>query len=154
MSTTPDKLIDVQTMIALAKGIAAKHSLDPILVCAQVEQESAWNTFAIRYEPGFLSKYVAKFYTAGKLTATETYSRAFSWGLMQIMGQTAREFGFSGISLAELCDPETGVEFGCRKLESCMFRAKGDVNAALLAYNGGSNAQYASEVLARQAKYR
>jgi len=140
-------------MIDLARHIASEHGLDPALACAVIEQESAWNPWAVRYEPAFLSRYVAPLYTAGKLSATEAYTRAMSWGLMQVMGQVAREFGFKGSSLPELCDPATGIEFGCRILAARLARARGDVPAALLAWNGGADANHAAEVLARQRNY-
>ena len=140
-------------IIALARRIASAHSLDPSVVCAVIEQESAWNPWAVRYEPAFLSRYVAPLYTAGKLSATETYTRSMSWGLMQVMGQVAREFGFAGNSLPELCDPATGVELGCLVLAKRLARAHGDVAAALLAWNGGANPNYPSEVLARIRNY-
>ncbi len=103
-------------LIALARAAAAAHSLDPALVCAVVEQESAWNPWAIRSEPGFLTRYVAPLFTTGKISSTEAYARSFSWGLMQVMGQVAREHEFSDASLAQLCDPPTGLEIGCRVL--------------------------------------
>jgi soluble lytic murein transglycosylase-like protein len=140
-------------IIALARSIAAAHGLEPALVCAVVEQESAWNPWAVRYEPGFLSRYVAPLYTAGKLSATEAYTRSMSWGLMQVMGQAARESGFTGQSLAELCDPETSLEFGCQILAAHFARARGDVTAALLAWNGGASSHYPVEVLARTKNY-
>jgi soluble lytic murein transglycosylase-like protein len=140
-------------IIELARRIATAHGLEPALVCAVIEQESAWNPWAVRFEPGFLSRYVAPLYTAGKLSATEAYTRSISWGLMQVMGQVARESGFAGQSLAELCDPETSLEFGCRILAARMARARGDVPAALLAWNGGANPDYAAEVLARTRNY-
>jgi len=140
-------------IIDLARRIAATHGLEPSLVCAVIEQESAWNSWAVRYEPGFLSRYVAPLYTAGKLSATEAYTRAMSWGLMQVMGQVAREFGFQEASLAELCDPVTGMEFGCKILSARLTRSKGDVPAALLAWNGGANTNYPAEVLARTRNY-
>ena len=140
-------------MIEIARRIAAAHALDPALVCAVIEQESAWNPWAVRYEPAFLSRYVAPLYTAGKLSATETYTRSMSWGLMQVMGQVAREFGFAANSLPELCDPATGVELGCRILAKRLARASGDVPAALLAWNGGGNPNYPAEVLARTRNY-
>jgi soluble lytic murein transglycosylase-like protein len=143
----PPELID------LTREIAAAHDLDPALVCAVVEQESAWNPWALCYEPAFLSRYVAPLYTAGKLTATEAYARSMSWGLMQVMGQVAREHGFDGDSLAELCDPVVGVDFGCRILAARLVRARGDATAALLAWNGGANSNYAAEVLARTRNY-
>jgi soluble lytic murein transglycosylase-like protein len=127
-------------LISVARTAAIAHSLDPALVCAVCEQESAWNPYAIRYEPGFLARYVAPIFTAGKISATEAYARSFSWGLMQVMGQVAREHGFGvppsnnsvipkhlaaegypgeqyppgvSTSLAQLCDPATGLDIGC-----------------------------------------
>src|SRR5258708_32520022 len=89
----------VAELVTLAKSIATEHELDPVLVCAVCEQESAWNTFAIRYEPLFMVKYVAPLYTNHKVSASEAYARAFSWGLMQVMGQVAREQGFDALYL-------------------------------------------------------
>ena len=146
-STVPPEIID------LARRIAAAHSLDPALVCAVIEQESAWNPWAVRYEPAFLSRYVAPLYTAGKLSATEAYTRAMSWGLMQVIGQVARESGFEETSLAELCDPDAGVDWGCRILATRLAQAHGNVEAALLAWNGGANPGYPTEVLARTKNY-
>ena len=140
-------------IIDLARRIASAHGIEPALVRAVIEQESAWNPWAVRYEPGFLSRYIAPLYTAGKLSATEAYTRAMSWGLMQLMGQVAREFGFEHPSLAELCDPEAGVEWGCRVLAARLSRAHGDVAAALLAWNGAANPDYSVEVLARTRNY-
>lgn len=140
-------------IISLARHIAAEHALEPALVCAIIEQESAWDPWAVRYEPAFLSRYVAPLYTNGKIGATEAYTRAMSWGLMQVMGQVAREFGFEQSSLAELCEPAVGVEFGCRIFAARLARAKGDVPAALLAWNGGASTNYAAEVLGRKPNY-
>ncbi|HEX2712817.1 MAG TPA: lytic transglycosylase domain-containing protein, partial [Candidatus Acidoferrales bacterium] len=133
---------------------AAEHQLYPELVCAVCEQESNWNSWALRYEPRFLSKYVAPLYTAGKISATEAYSRSMSWGLMQVMGQVAREHGFEGIFLPELCDPSVGLEIGCRVLAHKLGAAGGSVEKALLLWNGGANADYATEVMARAEKYK
>lgn len=35
---------------------------------------------------------------------------ANQWGVMQVMGGVAREVGFKGSFLTELCDPEVGIE--------------------------------------------
>jgi soluble lytic murein transglycosylase-like protein len=128
--------------------------LPPEVLCAQAERESGWDPYAVRFEPAFLSRYVAPLYTAGEISATEAYTRSMSWGLVQIMGQTAREFGFAGKFLAELSDPATGLEYGARKLAACLRRAKGDMKVALLAFNGGDQEAYPSEVLALAAPYR
>lgn len=108
--TAPPQLVSLTRQTALA------HNLDPALVCAIVEQESSWNPYAMRYEPLFFAKYVAPLFTNNKISATEAYSRGFSWGLMQVMGQVAREAGFDAPSLASLCDPATALDMGCRVL--------------------------------------
>lgn len=138
---------------ALARKAAAAQSLDPALVCAVVEQESAWNTWAIRYEPAFFTKYVASLYTNNKVTATEAYARGFSWGLMQVMGQVARETGFDAPFLAALCDPEQGLAIGCKVLRKKLDAMAGDTTRALLAWNGGANPVYAAQVLTRRPNY-
>src|SRR5579871_6596982 len=110
-----------------ARGRTARaHDLDPSLVCAVIEQESAWNPWAMRYEPAFFAKYVASLYTNNKVSASEAYARGFSWGLMQVMGQVARENGFADRFLSGLCDPATGMEFGCRVLRKKLDLAKND----------------------------
>src|SRR5277367_4085630 len=108
-------------LVALVRKAAAAQSLDPALVCAVVEQESGWNTWAMRYEPAFFTKYVAPLYTNNKISATEAWARGFSWGLMQVMGQVARESGFDGSFLSSLCDPDNGLAVGCK-----IFRKKFD----------------------------
>ena len=140
-------------LVTLARRAAAAQSLDPALVCAVVEQESAWNPWAIRYEPHFFAKYVASLYTNNKVSASEAYARGFSWGLMQVMGQVAREAGFEPVFLSALCDPEQGLAIGCRVLRKKIEAAGGDVTRGLLAWNGGANALYAAQVLARRAHY-
>lgn len=141
-------------LIAWAKEAAGRHGLDAALVCAVVEQESSWNPWAMRYEPKFFAKYVASLYTNNKVSATEAYARGFSWGLCQVMGQVAREFGFTDHNLSALCDPETGLEFGCKVLAKKLERAGGDEVKGLLLWNGGSNPNYPTEVLARKQSYQ
>ena len=140
-------------LLAMARAAAEAEGLEASLVCAVVEQESGWNTWAIRYEPLFFAKYVAPLYTNNKVGATEAYARGFSWGLMQVMGQVAREKELSSPFLSALCDPATGLAVGCRILKHKMDVAGGDARSALLAWNGGGNADYAAEVLARRARY-
>lgn len=138
------------TLQNLAKEVAGKYALDPALVCAIVEQESGWNPWAIRYEPAFYAHYVMP---QRGLSATEAYARAFSWGLMQIMGEVAREEGFHG-DLPSLCDPETGLDAGCNHFKRKLVSADNDVGKALQLWNGGGNSLYSTQVLARVAHYR
>src|SRR6267154_315603 len=92
-----DQMAVPSQLIVLARKAAAAQSLDPALVCAVIEQESAWNPWATRYEPLFFAKYVASLYTNNKISASEAYARGFSWGRMQVMGQVARESGFDAL---------------------------------------------------------
>lgn len=135
-------------LIALAKSIAIAHQLDPALVCAVCDHESVWDPWAVRYEPAFEKRWDP---TVG-LTPTEHYGRAVSYGLGQIMGEVARELGFAGKYLTELCDPATGLEFMCRKLARCVASFT-DKKAALERYNGGSDLTYAATVIALIPKY-
>ena len=107
----------------------------------------------MRYEPAFFTKYVAPLYTNNKVSASEAYARGFSWGLMQVMGQVARETGFEPLFLSALCDPEQGLAIGCKVLRKKFDAAGGDPTRALLAWNGGGNALYAAQVLARRPHY-
>jgi soluble lytic murein transglycosylase-like protein len=140
-------------LITLAKKSALDQSLDPALVCAVVEQESGWNTWAMRYEPAFFAKYVASLYTNNKITATEAYARGMSWGLMQVMGQVAREGCLDAPFLSALCDPERGLAIGCKVLRKKLDAMKGDTVRGLLAWNGGGNPAYPDQVLARRSRY-
>lgn len=140
-------------LIALAKQIAAARGVEPAVICGICERESSWNPWAIRYEPDFFKKYVAGQFTNFKISATEAYARAFSWGLGQVMGQCARELGYRG-ELAQLCDPATGLDWLSQEILHKLRVNQGNIAAALLAYNGGSNKDYAKEVLELAAKYK
>ena len=135
---------------AVVRDAATRHSLDPALVCAVIEQESAWDTHAMRYEPGFRLRYVAPL----RLPPSEEIARSISWGLMQVMGQVAREHEFSGKFLSALCDPATGIEIGCRVLAAKLAGAAGDISRGLQLWNGGANPDYAAQVLARVSAYQ
>lgn len=130
---------------ALAGKWAVKYGLDPLLVCSVAHQESSWYPWAVRFEPAFLQRYIHPVLPESPTTLELT--KAMSFGLMQIMGETAIEMGWRGRALTELCDPDTGLDYGCRKLKRCLDAHSGDVRAALLAYNGGSEPKYPDLVL-------
>jgi soluble lytic murein transglycosylase-like protein len=108
----------------------------------------------MRYEPLFFAKYVAPLYTNNKIGATEAYARGFSWGLMQVMGQTAREMGLASAHLSSLCDPAINLTVGCKLLKKKLDSARGELHKALQSWNGGANPDYAEEVIARLSRYR
>ena len=132
---------------ALIDKYAAEYGLPPALVKAVIQIESSGNTWAARYEPAYYSRYIAgkgRAVPAGVSRDTEEHSQATSYGLMQVMGGTARDEGFKGKFLTELCDPNVGIQFGCKHLST---HAKKFTKAAghgwdsvLAAYNGGQGA--------------
>ena len=144
-------------LILLAKAKAHEHGLDPALFCALVETESGWNHFAARYEPGFKRRYIDPIKSIERFGstsyATEREHRSTSWGLCQVMGQVARELGCKLPSLVQLCEPETGLTYGAKRLGKALDRKKGDVRAALLNYNGGAEPKYPDIVLEKVKNY-
>lgn len=131
-----------QPILDLIAKAANKHNLPVELVTAIVKVESGGNPWAVRFEPAFYDKYVSsipKLY--GAITReTERKLLATSFGLMQIMGQTARTQGYDGAFLTELCDPEIGLEWGCRYLENQRdrYEASYGINGVIASYNAGS----------------
>lgn len=140
----------VAEMIDLARQMAASANVNESLVCGICDWESkGWNPWAIRYEPDFYSRYIVKL---GLPDWTEARARAISWGLMQVMGETAREEGFIG-PLPSLCDPAVGIERGLVHLKRMLVRSGGNIPITLNLYNGGANPNYAADVQERMKKY-
>ena len=135
-------------LIQLAKTVAQTFGLESTLVCAVCEQESDWNPRATRYESAFREKYIDRL----GLSDEESTQRSTSFGLMQIMGQVAREMGFQD-NLELLLTPEIGLSWGCRFLETRLQHTEGNVEEALLLWNGGGNLDYPGQVLARVKNY-
>ena len=140
--------MDRELLIPIIKQSAKEASIDPLLVAAFIQQESNWNPWAIRFEKKFYEKFVLQqpnatlqkwnpFLKTGVPTIeTERWLLGSSFGLMQIMGLTARENGFHGQYLSELCNPLTGIQFGIRYLKTKLDIYEGD--DAIAAYNAGS----------------
>jgi hypothetical protein len=112
-------------LIAIARDTASRNGLDAAIVCAVVEQESAWDCRAMRYESAFRAKYVSPL----GLSPTEEIARSISWGLMQVMGQVAREHGFTERFLSALCEPEAGIAVGCTVFAAKLALAERELSA-------------------------
>src|SRR3990167_3971339 len=141
----------IKDLRQIAIAAAHNHGLDPALVQAVCHHESDnWNPWAVRYEPAFYSRYIEKMVG---LSQTEKTMRATSFGLMQVMGQVAREYGFDEKYLTELFDPLNAVTQGCKKLKKCLELEGGVASAALLRYNGSGNANYPDLVMVHFKDY-
>lgn len=130
------------------------------LTQAVIEVESAFVSLRTKYEPHY--KYTIGIpdfaHKLGISESTEEVFQKVSWGLMQVMGGVAREYGFQG-HLLELCStPTYGLYFGMRHLFNYYKRYK-NMPDAIAAYNAGSprriagggpyeNQQYVDKVLA------
>lgn len=143
---------------------AMAHDLRPEVVMCVIIQESRCDPYANRYELHIHEALIPKKRNelAGwspdadyddqeiePTLATEKSNRAHSWGLMQVLGETARWCAkFKQPFLPALSDPTLGVDVGCRVLSYYLGRAGGDYAKALGSYNG-SGKPYADQVLKR-----
>ena len=121
---------------AEAYAIADSHSLDPNLVIAVALIESSGRTHAYRYEPHFWMKYLVN---KPEWDGANPERVSASYGLMQVMYPVALERGFPPNDPPEhLFVPTVGLEYGCRQLRYLLDWAKGDIEAAIASYNGGT----------------
>jgi len=126
-------------LVELAHAAADSAGIDRDLVSAVITVESSWNPWVVRHEPNYRWTYhppecADRFGIPSALT--ETFLQMTSWGLMQIMGANAREYGFDRW-LTELTDPELGLKYGCQHLKRQLIRYGGNEMDAVSAYNAG-----------------
>ena len=110
------------------------YDIDPDLIEAIVMTESSGNPNATRYEPAFYKKYIVP------LDLPEEFGkkRATSYGLMQIMYQSAIEDGYKD-EAEKLLIPDVGLNWGVKHLKKKIDRyGKQDINRAIAAYNAGT----------------
>jgi soluble lytic murein transglycosylase-like protein len=108
------------------------------LIAAIVQQESAGDRFAIRFEPDY--KYLVetkKWASECNISEiTEIMLQKSSFGLAQIMGGLCRELGHTG-SLLEVLDPELNLKL-CAKHLTRLIKRFPDRNDLIAAYNAGT----------------
>ena len=132
----------------LVNNHAILNNLRADIVMCIILQESGADTFANRFEPAFYDKYL-KDKSRNELTGfvppsiptliTEKHNRATSWGLMQVMGETARWCAkVTAPYLTTLCDPDRGIDAGCRVLSYYLGLENEDYPRALARYNAGN----------------
>ena len=145
--------------------------LDPNLILAMIWQESTGQPWAWNPEPRY--RWLVNVKTGQPFRplspaelASETppadfpclagdpdqewWGQQASWGLLQVMGAAAREQGFKGAYLPELCDPYVNLEFGIWHFWNYALQyGNREMREGLQRYNGGGNLRYAAEVLAK-----
>lgn len=156
----------MKTLDEVIKNNAALFGVDEILIKCVIIQEARSqvdlvknglreiNSFAIRHEPKYTEKYIPKSLSNYKgyipttvIEEKEKYLRSCSWGCMQILGQTAREQGFSCESLYQLLDIELNIYYGVKYLSYLLVLKQGNILRAIDNYNGGGNPNYKFEVM-------
>jgi hypothetical protein len=117
---------------------ASDYKLNTFLVAAIVVVESGGGTHKTRFEPTYPYLYgVEKYAKILQITQeTEKVHQMTSWGLMQVMGSTARWQGYEE-DLPNLCRPTVGLRQGCLYLRQLVTKY-GNVTDAIAAYNAGS----------------
>jgi len=123
---------------SLAIETAKKYNLDPDIVTSIITVESAWNVYAMRYEPAYKYLFYPRVCSSnlGITEFTEEALQKMSYGLFQIMGAVCREYGFKE-ELIKMCEPENNLNFGCIYLKK-LFDKYGKEQDVIASYNAGS----------------
>jgi len=147
--------LPLKPYLPLIKKHADRRVLDPYLVAAVIMQESSGQQYAQRVERGFWRRYgegILRWVTSTASPYDDEWARypdiyCSSYGLMQIMLQTAAEAGFHFRFPGELFDPDRNIEIGCAILSRHRNAVGGDIRKMLLRYNGGGDPTYPDRVL-------
>jgi hypothetical protein len=158
----------VQQWGPLALNMAALHTLDHADILALICQESAGDPYAWRPEPGFAAHYrsgiLASLDEVKDPAAAKRYRQWFdrdplvlasSFGLMQILTICAIERGCLLRYPTQLCEPQTGLDAGCRHLRWIFNQIPKTESEprrwAWLRWNGGGDPAYPDEIQAWQS---
>lgn len=137
-------------LVKLVQDVAAEEQIPWELLYAICMTESSGNEFAIRYEPNY------KWLLGANISNAERLGQKTSWGLCQVMGAVAREYGYTD-QFSGLWDPRTNLKYGVKHIKR--LKAKhGSWPPAIASYNAGTpvlvdgkykNQGYVDKVLAR-----
>ena len=119
-------------ILAIIKREAIESGLPWEVIYAICQVESSMNPYAFRYEPQYR-------WLVGNPALMEDHERMgqmSSWGLMQVMGGVAREYGLKGW-FDQLWVPEVGIQYGTKHLLKFMARHHHWPDA-ITSYNAGS----------------
>ncbi len=121
------------------------------LVLAIIEAESSGNPRAMRYEEMYIYINLRAPRPDNCTALTEKILQKTSFGLMQIMGGTARHLGIKGW-LGELLEPETNIRYGVLWLSHLYdeYHESHGIEGVIAAYNSGSPRKNSSGEFANQ----
>lgn len=135
----------------LVLTVANSYNLPFDLLQGQMLVESSGDPFAFRYEHDFFVTYIrGNAHAAG---ARFGPLAACSFGLLQILLETACELGFADRP-ERLFEPQVGLAFGAKYVRQCIDRSNGDLRLGLARYNGSGAAAlaYADRVFVRAGR--
>jgi len=122
--------------------VAQVYNISVPLILAIIQKESSGRPKAMRYEPKYrwVHNSTVSALTMKWTQRTEEELQRFSYGLMQIMGGTARDLGFPG-HFFDLLDPVMNLNWGTHYLWTLWRRYSGSetqITDVISAYNQGS----------------
>ena len=121
----------------MIQQVGTAYGLPFDLLNAQVTVESDGDPNAFRYEPAFFTRYIHGNVKA--LAGRFGPLAACSYGMLQIMLETAYEIGFDGRP-EDLFVDRIGLTWGAKKLRALLDANAGDYKIALARYNGAGTA--------------
>ena len=144
-----DMQADTTFLLTALEPYCSQYNLDVPLMYLVAIAESGGNPWAYRYEAKYYDvltrKNIPEKHVYPPTLLSERVGRATSWGLFQIMGQTAREHGFKHQYLTVLLDKKINIEMACKIFAAKLLLAKGEIHKALTYWNGSP--QYADRIL-------
>jgi soluble lytic murein transglycosylase-like protein len=129
----------LENLLGMIITTARQAQVPPELALALIEVESGGNPYAVRLMANYpYTVMQAKRPTACDLS-TENIMQKTTWGLMRLMGATARSLGFDGW-LPELVEPKVCIPLGVKYLKRLMGRYHGKYGLAgvVSAYDAGT----------------
>ena len=132
-------LLENAALLSLIVSTARGAQVPPEVALGIIKIESGGDRYAAKINPTYPYMMMQAKRPAGCSVDVERLFQKTAWGLMQVMGATARELGFDGW-LSELVVPETnvrlGIEFLGRKMSQHLERD--GIEGVVAAYNGGA----------------
>lgn len=127
-------------ILPLVNSYANKYKLDVKLVDAIICQESSYRQWASKFEPGIDTfDHPDAFAKINNISlATEKNEQATSYGLMQLLGRTARMPAINFVEpLPYLYEIQICLNYGCKYL-AYLCKKYIDMQDVISAYNRGS----------------